>query len=169
MLLLLLLLLLMMIMMILRDGTKLDTCKNFGPRRRVFAHLFYITSHFSNLAYSCLEDGGSCFSQTLVLYHQRDCSVSAFDTTEWLCRRATPHFICGASYCVMLGNTFHNDILRRDSSTYGMCEESKQNCSLYKHAKDHLRDAGNMLRSLERRRKHAGGHLRDAGNMLEVT
>ena len=64
----LLLLLLLLMMMILREDTKIDTCKSFGLRRRVFAHLLYITSHFSNLTYSCLEGGGSCFFQTLVLY-----------------------------------------------------------------------------------------------------
>jgi hypothetical protein len=140
---LLLLIMMLMMMMILREDTKIDTCKSFGLRCRVFAHLFYTTSHFSNLAYSCLEDEGSCFFQTR--YHKRDYSVSAWHTTVWLYRRATPHFICGPSYCVMLGNTIQDNVLRRDSSTHGMCEESKQNCSLYKHAKDRLREAGNML------------------------
>jgi len=138
---LLLLLLLLVMMMILREDTKIDTYKSFGLRRHLFAHLFYITSHFSNLTYSCLEDGGSCFIQPLVLYHQRDCSVSAWNTTVWLYCRATPHFVCGASYCVMLGNTIQYDALL----TYGMCEESKPNCTLFEHAKDRLRDAGNML------------------------
>jgi len=45
----------------------------------------------------------------------------------------------------MLGNTIQDDVLRRDSSAHGMCEESEQNCNLYKHSKDRLKDAGNVL------------------------
>ena len=64
--LLLMMMMMMMMMMLLRQDTKINTRKSFGLCRRVFAHLFYITNHFSNLAYSCLEDGGSCFLQPLV-------------------------------------------------------------------------------------------------------
>jgi len=70
----------------------------------------------------------------------------------------------------MLGNTIQDDVLRLDSSTHGVCEESKQNCSLFEHAKDRLRETQETCwRSLERRRKHAGDHLRDAANMMEIT
>jgi hypothetical protein len=70
MLLLLLMMMMMMMLLILREDTKIDICKSFGLRRRVFAHLSYITSHFSNLAYSCLEDGGSFFFFFKRWYHQ---------------------------------------------------------------------------------------------------
>ena len=80
------------------DDRKSDTLKTFDLRGRVFAHLFYITSHLFKFAYFCFEDGGICFAETLAPPTKH--SVSARKTTVWLYRRATPHFMYGDEYCV---------------------------------------------------------------------